>query len=464
MIQKDLRDAAQTLHRKGMGIRQISLALKVSRNTIRKILRGRDKAETPRPARWQETFPLVTGIFKRCRGNVVRVREILFEEHALSIPYSTLTHMVRDLELRDRKKSKRAGIYHFGPGEEMQHDTSPHTLALNGKKLTAQCASLVLCYSRHLFIRYYPSFTRFEARHFLSEAFRFMDGTAPRCIIDNSNVIVARGTGADAEMAPEMEGFGRIFSVTFEAHEVEDCDRKGRVERPFSYVEGNFLAGRTFFDWEDLNRQAIEWCRNTSNPKFKRSLGMSPDAAYVTEKPYLQPLPPYLPPVYQCLFRVVDISGYVAVETNRYSVPERLVGKKVQVHKSWDRIEVFFGDRKVADHHRLIGKSETRVADPSHHPKRLPSRQGPCLEEKQLLGQSTTLDLYVAQIKKRSHGRGVRPLRRLLELKRTYPEDAFHAALEQALHYGLFDLYRLEKLILERVAGDFFLIDEEDES
>jgi hypothetical protein len=119
-----------------------------------------------------------------------------------------------------------------------------------------------------------------------------MDGTAPRCIIDNSNVIVARGTGADAEMAREMEGFGLIFSVTFEAHDVGDCDRKGRVERPFSYVEGNFLAGRTFLDWEDLNRQAIEWCQNTSNPKFKRSLGMSPDAAYLVEKPYLQPLPP----------------------------------------------------------------------------------------------------------------------------------------------------------------------------
>ena len=49
------------------------------------------------------------------------------------------------------KKSKRAGIYHFGPGEEMQHDTSPHTMVLNGRKGTAQCASLVLCYSRRLF-------------------------------------------------------------------------------------------------------------------------------------------------------------------------------------------------------------------------------------------------------------------------------------------------------------------------
>ncbi|MGA2402040.1 MAG: helix-turn-helix domain-containing protein [Syntrophobacteraceae bacterium] len=252
MIDNELRVAAKTLHRKGMGIRQISLALKVSRNTVRKVLRGGDKEQTQRPSRWQDAFAVVGQVFKRCKGNVVRVREILLEEHSLSIPYSTLTRMVHDLELREGKGNIRAGIYHFGPGQEMQHDTSPHVIVLNGKKLTAQCASLVLAYSRRLFIRYYPSFTRFEARHFLSEAFGFMDGTCPRCIIDNTSVIVAHGAGADAEMAPEMapemEGFGLIFGITFEAHEVGDSDRKGRVERPFSYVEGNFLAGRTFLD------------------------------------------------------------------------------------------------------------------------------------------------------------------------------------------------------------------------
>jgi transposase len=463
MIDNELREAAKTLHRKGMGIRQISLALKVSRNTIRKVLRGKDKEKTPKPSRWRDAFAVAGEVFKRCKGNVVRVREILLEEHALSIPYSTLTRMVRDLELREGKESKRAGIYHFGPGQEMQHDTSPHVIVLNGKKLTAQCASLVLAYSRRLFIRYYPSFTRFEARHFLSEAFRFMDGACPRCIIDNTSVIVARGAGAYAEMAPEMAGFGLIYGVTFEAHEVDDCDRKGRVERPFSYVEGNFLVGRTFLDWDDLNRQAIEWCQNTSNPKFKRSLGMSPDAAYIIEKPYLKPLPPYLPPVCQCMFRVVDISGYVSVETNRYSVPERLIGKKVEVHKSWDRIEVCEGSRKVAEHRRLIEKTDARVLDPSHHQRKASVRSGPCIEEKELRASSQTLDLYVAQIKRRSPGRAVRPLRRLLDLKRTYPEEAFNAACEQALHYGLFDLTRLERLILERVAGDFFRINEEED-
>jgi hypothetical protein len=49
-----------------------------------------------------------------------------------------------------------------------------------------------------------------------------------------------------------------------------------------------------------------------------------------------------------------------------------------------------------------------------------------------------------------------------LHLKRTYPAEAFLGAIEQALTYGLFDITRLEALILKRVRGDFFLIGEED--
>ena len=52
-------------------------------------------------------------------------------------------------------------------------------------------------------------------------------------------------------------------------------------------------------------------------------------------------------------------------------------------------------------------------------------------------------------------------MRRLLELKRTYPSGPFLAAIEQALQFGLFDLGRLEKLILKRVIGDFFTLDAE---
>ncbi|GAG01396.1 unnamed protein product, partial [marine sediment metagenome] len=53
----------------------------------------------------------------------------------------------------------------------------------------------------------------------------------------------------------------------------------------------------------------------------------------------------------------------------------------------------------------------------------------------------------------------VRQIRRLLELKRTYPADAFKNAIQQASHYGLYDLNRLEQMILKNVAGDFFNIE-----
>ena len=60
---------------------------------------------------------------------------------------------------------------------------------------------------------------------------------------------------------------------------------------------------------------------------------MSPDAAYRIELPHFVPLPDALPPVYELLERVVDLHGYVSVDTNRYSVPERYVGKSVAVYK-----------------------------------------------------------------------------------------------------------------------------------
>jgi hypothetical protein len=83
-----------------------------------------------------------------------------------------------------------------------------------------------------------------------------------------------------------------------------------------------------------------------------------------------------------------------------------------------------------------------------------------------LRGHHPSLDRYVAVLKQRGNGWGRRALRRLIGMKRTYPSGPFIAAIEQALQYGLFDLGRLEALILKQVAGDFFALDagEEDDA
>ena len=404
----------------------------------------------------------IKAAFVRCEGNVVRVKEVLEADHEITIPYSTLTRWVREADLRVPKQ--RAGRYRFEMGEEMQFDTSPHRLKLGDSCIKAQCASLVLAYSRRIFIRYFPCFTRFEAKAFLREALGFMDGSAGRCMIDNTNVVVVSGSGPDAVIAPEMVAFGQIFGFEFIAHAIGDANRSARVERPFYYVERNFLPGRQFSGWDDLNLQARGWCEQIANQKPKRALGMSPEAAYVLEKPALLPLPPHLPPVYQAFTRIVDVEGYVYLDTNRYSVPERLIGKEVEVYKYPEDVKVLFRHREVAEHPRLVGKRHKQNTLKAHRrPQRRQTYQGPSDEERQLCGESEVLNRYVARLKKRSPGRGVSRLRRLLAMRRTYPRQAFLAAVEKALQYGLYDLHRLEHLILERVAGDFFQITSDDE-
>jgi hypothetical protein len=127
-----------------------------------------------------------------------------------------------------------AGRYEFPPGEEVQHDTSPHEVELAGKKRRVQTASAVLCYSRMLFFQIYPTFQRFDCKVFLTDALRYFGGGPARVMIDNTHVVVLRGTGREMVSVPEMEAFAERFDFRFVAHERGDANRSARVERPLS--------------------------------------------------------------------------------------------------------------------------------------------------------------------------------------------------------------------------------------
>ena len=262
----------------------------------------------------------------------------------------------------------------------------------------------------------------------------------------------------EATLGRLKAAFARTLGFRFRAHRVGNPDRKGRIERPFAYVETNFLAGRGFADFDDLNRQAVDWCRTVANHKPKQALGMSPEAACLVERPHLVPLPEALPPVYELLERVVDLHGYVSVDTNRYSVPERYVGKSVAVYKLPAEVHVRRKDSTIAIHRRLIDERDAKSTLAGHHTIPLRQGRGTAAEEAMLAGHHPSLDRYTAALRQRGNAGNRRALRRLIEMKRTYPAGPFIAAIEQALRYGLFDLGRLEDLILKQVAGYFFAL------
>ena len=54
---------------------------------------------------------------------------------------------------------------------------------------------------------------------------------------------------------------------------------------------------------------------------YKKHLRAVPRELFAVERPHLKPLPAWIPEVYGLHQRLVDIEGYVALHTNRYSVP-----------------------------------------------------------------------------------------------------------------------------------------------
>jgi transposase len=457
MLDLATRTAILRLAKEGHSVRAIAKSVGVSRASAHDVLQS-GAAEVPKLERAEKSEPhleRIRELHATCKGNLVRVQEELALE-GIDLAYSTLTAFCRRHDLGQRHK-QRAGEYIFAPGEEMQHDTSPHTVTVGDRQRLMQCASLVLCFSRMVYMQVYPHWSRFECRIFLSKALRYFGGAAGRTMIDNSSVVIAHGTGKNAVPAPEMRALGERFDFVFEAHELGDKNRSAHVERRFDHIEKNFYPGRTFESLVDLNVQAEAWCEQ-KNHTWRRSLHASPVELFASERGALRPLPLYLPEVYESHFRRVDVMGFVTLHTNRYSVPDELLGRQVRVLEYEDRIAIFDGHRLVTEHERLEPGADLRLVLPAHHLPR-PARGAPAPrqpEEITLRTASPLLARLVDELQHRHGGRALRAVRRLHKLFLDYPSDALLPAVSRALDHGLLDLDRIERLVLRNTGGVFF--------
>ena len=227
MLSQAQRTTILELNAKQVSKREIARVMGISRVAVRKVLRSNSNAvpELHRAEKAEPHRQQILELFEQCKGNLVRVHEELVAGGA-KLSYTALTAFCRRHGIGYAPPTP-SGQYEFAPGEELQHDTSPHELELGGKKRKVQTASAVLCYSRMLFFQCYPNFRRFDCKVFLTEALRFMGGATTRVMIDNTHVVVLRGSGRDMVPVPEMAAFGERFGFQFVAHAIGNANRSG---------------------------------------------------------------------------------------------------------------------------------------------------------------------------------------------------------------------------------------------
>ena len=158
----------------------------------------------------------------------------------------------------------------------------------------------------------------------------------------------------------------------------------------------------------------------------------------------------------------MDVEGYVALHCSRYSVPVDWIGRRVEVRETKDKLEIQLDPRHMVTHKRVAEGEYQRITLAQHRPPRGQGikRTDPHPEELAILKIVPELADYVAALKQRGRRYLTIVLRQLLRILRDYPRQPVLSAVAQAARYGLYDLDRLERMILRRIARDYFLLDE----
>lgn len=450
MINAEKRKVVWVLFREGKTKKEIARLLGIDPKTVRQIIKSHGVLpESSRKDKVHIDPTLLENVYRQCKGWGQRTYEVLVEEYGIDIGYSTLTRLIREMELNQPPNSRCVEV-EVKPGAEMQHDTSPYDLVIGGKLTRVQCSGLYFRYSKIRYIKFYLSFNRFAMKSFFYEALMYLKYAAEICVIDNTNLAVLHGTGKNAVFVPEMNSFAKQFSFSWLAHEVNHPDRKGGKERNFHTVESNFIPGRTFRNLTDLNLQAFEWASNRYARRPHDRTKLIPIETFEIEKPYLNPIPAYVEPPMVEYDRYIDKYGYVSVHGNYYWIPG-VKRETVKVVEKPGKIQVY-KDRKLLIEHVMAAADikEEKIKPPGVNVPQKPCNQKQTSQEEEtkLRAAGEIVGQYLDFIKSAEGGVKQRHsfIKNLYGLFIRTAPSVFSLTIERAISYKINSIESLERM------------------
>ncbi len=187
---------------KGKAIKEIARDLRVSRNTVRKVVRSgetsfaydRDVQPRPKLGRWTaELDELLAGnvaTVAREQRTLIRIFEDL-RGRGYAGGYDAVRRYARRWsEARGHSTAAAYVPLTFAPGEAYQFDWSHEVVLLRGVTVIVKAAHVRLCHSRMLFVRVYPRETQEMVFDAHDRAFALFKGACRRGIYDNMKTAV----------------------------------------------------------------------------------------------------------------------------------------------------------------------------------------------------------------------------------------------------------------------------------
>jgi hypothetical protein len=165
---------------------------------------------------------------------------------------------------------------------------------------------------------------------------------------------------------PELLAFATHYRYEPRPVAIARGNEKGRVERAVQYLRTAFFAARPFTSLDDLNAQALAFCRGPARERrCPEDKTLSVGEALAQEQAHLLPLPLDPPATDERVEVSVGRTPYVRFDANDYSVPPTAVRRSLSVVASETTVRVLDGSHELARHARSYSRGE-QIEDPAH--------------------------------------------------------------------------------------------------
>tara|TARA_R110000868_G_scaffold411773_1_gene709867 strand:+ start:6780 stop:8423 length:1644 start_codon:yes stop_codon:yes gene_type:complete len=453
----EIRRAARV---EGLSINALAKRFRVHRRTVRQALESAEPPARKTPVRAAPKLDgvreLIDGMLRqdidaprKQRQTATRIWHRLLDEHGADVGYPTVRDYVRwrRPEILGTSGVSRAMVpQEHAPGAEAEVDFGELWVILAGVKTKCYMFAFRLSHSGRAVHRVYPTqaLEAFLEGHI--DAFEELGGVPTLQIkYDNLSPAVTQVLSGRARVETTRWALFRShygFDAFYCEPGINGAHEKGGIEGEVGRFRRTWLSPMPVVaSLAELNARIREWDLRDERRRIGQKIStvaqdLSSDREHLAQLPRDR-FDPGLE-----LYPRVDRSGLVTVRQAKYSVPVRLIGRKLRVSLRASELVVFDGRQVVARHERVIERYGQSV-QLDHYLEVLQHKPG-------ALGGSTALaharntgaftglheGFWAESRKVNGDAAGTRELIDVLLLHRTMPTPAVLAGISAALTVG----------------------------
>lgn len=299
-------------------------------------------------------------------------------EQGFSLSYPSVAQYVQ--KYKENEYTYEAFIkQNYDYGEVCEFDWGEVKLVIDGVDIKYRMAVFTMAKSNFRFAYLYKNE---NSQSFVDAHIRFFEyiGGVPKCMVyDNMKVAVAKFVGRTEKEATEtLKKMSVYYGFNYRFCNIRSGNEKGHVENSVDFIRRKAFSGVNSFENEtNAFKRLSERLQKYNNIKTKYLDNSSPADLLNVEKSYLLDLMPKYTNCIDITLRVDKLST-ISYLQNRYSVPDYLVLKAVDVKVLIDKLEIYYNNNLVASHTRLYGNQEWSI-DILHYTKTLSRKPGALL-------------------------------------------------------------------------------------